>query len=397
MGATLKIVHAADVHLGMLGGLGEKTAEHHRLITKAFEGLVDLAAREADVLLLVGDLLDRQPVAAGAAGAFAERAAGVLVSALDRAKGLRVIVIAGNHDPAPVYRRPEWRVFDTQERAFIVTEPRLVEIDELGLAVAAIPWMGNGQAEWSRWPSGGMAVAAVHACSPPPQGGGQNFVLTDEEIGRWPARYVAMGHYHNASERRVGDKPVVYAGGPEILDVSHSGRGRVVRVEIDADGDAPARWEPVETGELVGRGVQRWGWQDLPHPRAQNLRARLEQTADGKALLRVRVEGRRETLTPLGAEDVAGEMAARFFHLDLIDETEGPVRVEDLEAGPGEAVLGHLLEIGRKALSEAEAELERARAHGDERAAGAAEEQAAVAREAMVMGYSMLATEREEE
>lgn len=404
-GGEVTIIHSADFHLGRgysrrfakRARLGEKTAEHHRLLLEAFERVAQIATEEADVWLIAGDLLDAAPIETGVTGGLAERVTEAISKALDDAPRLHVVLIAGNHDQDVEYDRGVWGALAAQDRVRIVTEPQIVSLDGPGINVVALPWMGASSVQWRDWPASGPTIAAAHCCFPETHAGPQDFVLTRHEVAGWPVNYVALGHYHSGPYDVVEDRQVVYAGAPEIIDVGDLGQGRVVRVRVGSDGSAS--WEPVPTGELTGLGSQEWRYEELPEPKLGKLGDRLKDLArqNKNAWVRVRLTGRRSSVVPLDLEGVLEDCANQFFLLELLDETEPAVDVDDLRAGENETVLKHFLEIGHKELADAKARLERARAAGDKDAEANAQAEVDVIRQALLEGYSVLSSAREQQ
>ncbi len=371
---------AADVHVGRVGGLGERTAEHQKAVLQAFERVVDLAVAEADVLVIAGDLIDREAVW----GTYIEQAVAVLQGALERAPELRVVIVAGNHDPARVYRRPEWRALG-DERVFIAVEPQVLEAEQLGVdvSVVALPWADGEALSWDRWPDGPTVVAA-HACFPPPQGArGKNCVLTPEEAGRWPVSFVGMGHYHRTGEHRAGDVPVVMVGAPEIMDLGHAGRGQVAIVRVAGEG--PAEYEMVQTGRLVGLGIETVQWQELAEPRIQALRKYVQERAGQDVVWRLRIEG--ITDRPLGEAlvQIADELGDEFFFFDLQDRTE-PMA----ELAAGGPLIERVVEIAQQRAEKAEQAAEEAKQRGDPQAERKYRDEARALREAAALVVHLL-------
>jgi len=392
-GDEVRIIHSADFHLGARAGLGAKTAEHHGLLFEALERVSKLVAQAADVLLVVGDLLDQAPVSEHVAGALAARTTEAILGALQAAPSLHVVIIRGNHDREVAYDKGAWRELGSHERVRIVSEPQLVALDEVGINIVALPWMGGEPVQWRDWPAAEPTVVAAHCCYPQALTGPQDFVLTQQEVESWPVKYVALGHYHSGPTYRVGDRHVVYAGAPEVVNVSQEGKGRVVRVRVGRDGSA--NWEPVPIGSLTGLGSQEWRLEELPEPHLASLRQRLEALAGEKHWLRVRVTGRRSSFGPLDLYSVQQGLADKFFSLELIDETNPPIDVEALQAGEGEIVLKHFLRIAQEELAAAKANAERAKASGRQEEEDKARKSIEILREALERGYSVLRTSEE--
>ncbi len=382
MPQPVNLLHTGDIHLGRMAGLGQATAAHQQHIERAFARLTEAAAERADILLITGDLLDREALF----GTFVERAVSGLATALAASDRLQIVLIAGNHDPASLYRRPEWRALS--ERVTIVTEPSLLEFEDLDLAMVTLPWLSGEALTWRSWPAGTRVVVAAHTCYPPPPHVGQDCLLTPEEAAGWPASYIALGHYHSISTHLAGATPAVYAGAPEIMDLSHTGTGKAVWVTVAEEG--PAAYEFFETGQLHGLGSQAWQWAELAEPRVETLRSRLEAIGDPRALLRVRLEGLRQGPLPLGDTELLDALTDRFFYLDVQDRTEPAPDLEELGDLPEMTVLGRFVKLAREALAEAERRAAQARQAGDGEADRAAREEAAALREALLLGCHLL-------
>jgi exonuclease SbcD len=129
----LKFVHAADVHLDSpLRGLeryeGAPVAEIRTATRRAFENLVGLAIdEEAAFVLLAGDLYD---------GDWKDYSTGLFFSAQMarlEAAGIRVFVVAGNHDAASQITkvlRPPGNV-----KVFSTRRPETATLPDLGVAI----------------------------------------------------------------------------------------------------------------------------------------------------------------------------------------------------------------------------------------------------------------------
>ncbi len=369
--ATVTILHSADIHLGRQAGFGDKTAAHHRYIAAALNRLSELAAK-ADLWLLVGDSFDSKQPSPHQIGQLIS----AIAAAIEKNPSLHVILIPGNHDPVPVYER---RAFSSLPpgRVHIALEPELIEIEDLGLAVLAVPWLGPGGFTWQRWPSDLPCIAAIHACFPPPQqSSADNFVVPPDEMARWPVRYIALGHYHNHSSHSLGDIPAVQAGAPEIMDIGQTTRGGAVTVEIDAASDGPATWSVVDIGQLECLGRIDVDASQLGDAPEAELRSMVSSRAGANRILRVVVSGLRANPRPLDIDGLLAELAPEFFYLDIVDATRAPV--ESIEVSPAEegTVIASFVEVARRLIEQAEAA-------GDE-------ERASILREALALGYDLL-------
>lgn len=116
----LSIIHTGDWHLGQLFYDYDRADEHR----KFFDNLIDiLKDKEADVLLVCGDVFDTANPSAAAAKLYYS----FLKRAVTEIAGLQIIIIAGNHDSPSRLEAPR----DILEH-FNVTVVGMVESDANG-------------------------------------------------------------------------------------------------------------------------------------------------------------------------------------------------------------------------------------------------------------------------
>jgi exonuclease SbcD len=129
----MKFLHAADIHLDSpLHGLeryeGAPVAELRGATRRAFDNLVDLAIEEeVSFVLLVGDLYDGDWKDYNTGLYFSRRMAWL------REAGIRVFIVAGNHDAASQITK-QLRLPDNVT-LFSTSRPQTVVLEKLGLAV----------------------------------------------------------------------------------------------------------------------------------------------------------------------------------------------------------------------------------------------------------------------
>ncbi|MEA3291907.1 MAG: DNA repair exonuclease [Pseudomonadota bacterium] len=195
----MKFIHAADIHLDSpLRGLeryeGAPVEEIRGATRRAFDNLVELAIdEEVEFVLLAGDLYD---------GDWKDYNTGLYLAArmgrLEKA-GIRVFIIAGNHDAASQITR-HLRM-PANVRVFSTRRPETAVLDSLGVAI-------HGQGFASRAVTDNMSLAY-------PQGDPQLFNIgllhtcLDGKVGHEPYapctldglrskgyQYWALGHVH---------------------------------------------------------------------------------------------------------------------------------------------------------------------------------------------------------
>ena len=124
----MKIIHTADLHLGMYPDRGQPwSEERHEALWEALRRIIRRTeAERADLLLIAGDLFHRQPLLRDL------READSLFASLSHT---RVILIAGNHDC--LTPRSRYRDFNGADNVFFLGDARLcsVRFDDLNAEV----------------------------------------------------------------------------------------------------------------------------------------------------------------------------------------------------------------------------------------------------------------------
>jgi DNA repair protein SbcD/Mre11 len=242
----LRLIHTSDVHLESdTFGSGEKGDVFRDRVRQAFSGVVSLAnRREADLLLIVGDLFDSSRVGEGALS-FA-------MSEIGRAQ-MPVVMVPGNHDAhdeRSIYAAMAPAMLPRNLHLILEPEGRIVEFPELSARV----W-GRALVEHSPEyrPLSGMPAPAPNLWN---IGLAHGFFTDDAETNRsspiTPAEiqasaydYIALGHIHVFGDVSQGDTRAFYCGTPAPLYASEEA-GWVAHV-------ACVPGEPVQIERVVVR------------------------------------------------------------------------------------------------------------------------------------------------
>lgn len=241
-------IHAADLHLGTpFKGVGEASPWlRKRLIESSFKALwrlVDLA-KESDMLLLAGDLLET--------GLPHLRARLELMKALNAltAAGVRVFMVAGNHDPYT-----SWEGVPLPRGVhFFTPEGGKVEVS-LGGYKVSVSGISHGAKNVKdnlvhRIPSGkgDLRVALIHAYLQGLEGHDPYAPCVLDDLISRGFHYWAMGHIHR-EQVRCEDPWVVYPGnlqGRHFREDGPKGCCRVVwndgRAQVEFCPLAPVVW-----------------------------------------------------------------------------------------------------------------------------------------------------------
>jgi exonuclease SbcD len=258
MGAVIRILHFADLHLGVetYGRPDPDTGLSTRLLDflRAFDELVDFAIEEqVDLVLFCGDAYKSREPSQTHQREFARRIRR-LVDA-----DIPVFLLVGNHDlPAAVRRATTLEIFDTLgiERVYVAARPTTLVIPTRGgpVQIVALPWLTPSrlltreeskdmtvdqlmramethmgqfiQEQTEKLDPNLPAVLAAHVAM------SGSIVQTGSEewmtVGRYPQLmkstlrpelfdYVALGHHHVAQVLSHAP-PIVYPGSLQRVD-----------------------------------------------------------------------------------------------------------------------------------------------------------------------------------
>jgi exonuclease SbcD len=278
LGSQWKFLHAADIHLDSpLYGLeryeGAPIDEIRNATRRAFDNLVELAIEDEEValILLVGDLYD---------GDWKDYNTGLyLVERMGRLReaGIRVYVVAGNHDAASQITR-HLRLPDNVT-LFSTRHPERVVLDDLNVAI-------HGQGFATRavtddlsesYPQGDSQlfnIGMLHTCLDGKPGHEHYAPCSVDGLRSKGYQYWALGHVHNREVvsqdpwivfpgniqgrhmRELGPKgcTVVSVENGEIADVEHRDldvmRWSLCELDVSASESVDDIYEQVRAGLL---------------------------------------------------------------------------------------------------------------------------------------------------
>jgi exonuclease SbcD len=235
---SARILHTADVHLGLTGHGGEGFEE------RAFAAAIDLAIQQdVDAIVVAGDLFDHARVPESLLAWTAKQ--------LDRAER-PVALIAGNHDvldDKSVHHR--FSVSDRCAQAMLLDQPEGSTVQLPGTDI--VVW-GRAMAEHApsfrplsgvpSKPAGRWSIVAAHGLvldkDRPTHHGSP---MTPAEIAAIDWDYVALGHQHGYQVLREAPRPVLYPGATAR---SYQGSAGAVIVDFRPGSGATFQWMPLE-------------------------------------------------------------------------------------------------------------------------------------------------------
>lgn len=295
-GNTMKIIHFADLHLGVenYGRLDPATGLSSRLndFLAAFDEMVDYALESrVDLVLFCGDAYKTREPTQTQQREFAKR-----INRLATA-GISVFILTGNHDlPNAIGRATATEIFDTLavKNVYVASKPDIYKIQTRGgiIQIVALPWLRRSallareetknlnieqitqkmqeamtqviSAKAAALDPSLPAILAAHVLVGDAKvGRGSESLMS---IGREPAillgnvalpgfDYIALGHIH---KRQVLNEqpPVVYCGSLERIDFGEEKDEKgfyVVEVKPDGGGKRKVIYEfhPVKARRFI--------------------------------------------------------------------------------------------------------------------------------------------------
>ena len=306
----LKIIHGADFHLDSpFSGLSpDRAAQRRREQRELLDRLAGVAQeKQADLVLLAGDLLDSKRV-------FRETVQ-ALASALI-AIPCPVFISPGNHDFYGT--RSVWTTLDWPDNVHIFTGPDLERVELPGCTLWGRAFTDAHQ---ETCPLAGVAVpddgklhiACLHGCV----GGGNNYgPIALGDIAASGLDYLALGHVHQASGlQREGRTYWAYPGCPE-------GRG------FDELGEKGVLYVEAEPGQVVTQFVPlaKRRYEIIPVDVTEEMDAlsAILEVLPGKTsdlICRLILTGEGEAVNLANLEQT---LAPEFYGLTIVDRTRLP-------------------------------------------------------------------------
>ncbi|HID74654.1 MAG TPA: DNA repair exonuclease [Planctomycetaceae bacterium] len=241
-------LHAADIHLDSpLHGLqryeGAPVDEIRHATRRALENLVDLALQRAAAFVLVaGDLYD---------GDWREFRTGLFFvkqMARLREAGVRVFIVAGNHDAAN--RMTRQLPLPDNVHVLSADRPETVTLDDPPVAIhgqsfARAAVRENLAAAYPRRVSGLFNVGLLHTCAEGREGHEPYAPCSLDDLRSKHYDYWALGHVHRR-ETLQAETPAVFPGNLQGRHARESGPKGCMVVTVDEHWAAQARFQALD-------------------------------------------------------------------------------------------------------------------------------------------------------
>ena len=230
-----KFIHAADIHLDSpLRGLERYEAapvsEIRSATRRAFDNLIDLAIEEGVAfVLLAGDLYDGDWKDYNTGLYFVERMGRL------RAAGIRVFVIAGNHDAASQITR-HLRLSDNV-RMFATRKPERIVLADLDVAIHAQGFANRAVTEdlskaYAQGDPQLFNIGMLHTCLDGKPGHEPYAPCSVDGLRSKGYQYWALGHVHKR-EVVSRDPWIVFPGNSQGRHIRETGAKGCTLVSVD--------------------------------------------------------------------------------------------------------------------------------------------------------------------
>ncbi len=314
----MRLIHCGDLHLDtVFSGLGSEACASVRQaeLRRTFLSVIELA-KEADALLIAGDLFDQDSVEAETIRVLCEGFASL--------GDIPVLIAAGNHDPLgpkSYYELVQFpsnvHVFGTELSSVTICGYNFYGIS-FGHGTEPEPLLSDFHPEPGR-----PSVLLMHG----DLGGGAYNPVDREMIAASGLSYLALGHVHTYEETKLGQTLCVYPGCPEGRGFDELDEKGVVRVELTETG-VKTEFIPVCCRSFRTLSVDVTDC--LTHEAILSL-VRKSGLSD-KDLYKIILEGETE-LQP--DTTVLAEALSECFFVKFYDKTKRPLELAKLMQEPG--------------------------------------------------------------
>ena len=234
----MKFVHAADLHIGATPEAGRPWGrERAGAVSLALPRIIELCNEtDADLLLIPGDLFDRQPLKKDLREAAYN---------FSRLKKAQVVITAGNHDF--LSSDTPYSTFDLGHHVHLITSAALSSIffPELNTEVHGLSYYGRvikqPLFDTAAAPHDGrLHILLAHG------GDADHIPINYTALSSSGFDYVALGHIHRP--KVFGGVHMAYSGSPEPLDHTDTGARGCLSGEV-TESTFSLHWHPIASSQ----------------------------------------------------------------------------------------------------------------------------------------------------
>jgi exonuclease SbcD len=314
----LRLLHLADLHLGWEPRYlsDEKRKIRRRERDRLLEKAVDFALSpqgNIQAVLIVGDLFEEYCPEEPLVKEVMEQ-----LHRLTKA-GLLVVTVPGNHDEI-TYRESVYRRHGEQWPGELVRNPGPAlcvskQINGVALHLYSLAYTGGltrllSQDALPRADAPGLHLGAFHGSLDWEGQPERSLPLSSAQLAAAGYDYIALGHYHRYSEKKVGSAKAVYPGAVEFKSFSDPGSGHFTVAEF--------RGENVEIEKVYPAHLRLHQFRELEissFAGLQEIGESCRKFADPEAMLHLTLSG-----TPRFSfyeDQLAEALEKDFFHIEF--------------------------------------------------------------------------------
>jgi DNA repair protein SbcD/Mre11 len=314
----VKIIHTADLHLGMtFKSLGKKSKLHRRDCQDVFSNIIDLTIKEkADALLIAGDLFD-QPNPSKSIVTF-------VIDELKRLKenNIPVFIVTGNHDP---YQKDSlWLSYTFPSNVFIFDCSNLESKSIGNLEIYGLAYTNNIKEPlkgFKATQSDKFKIGLIH--------GSTTNIREDDnpdysyrpiiknQIESSGLDYIALGHFHDLLEVKAKVK-CFYCGSPEGLSFKNGSDSGVLIVSYS---NGKVTVKPHKTA------IREFHNLEIDCTKLDNdseIRKTLQKSKGANKILRLILKGSPSLEFQFDKELLEKEFSSEYFYLKIDDRIHIP-------------------------------------------------------------------------
>ncbi|HEB12748.1 MAG TPA: DNA repair exonuclease [Actinobacteria bacterium] len=321
----IRVVHTADLHLDAPFAYlpFEKRALKKQAVKSVFSSVIDLTIEnQADALIIAGDLFNGvNPLPATVS---------FVINELGKLAGkARVIIVPGNHDyyqSGGFWDLPEWPKHVTIFKRDVWS---LIELEPSGISVAGIASRSSGTERNALKEFNLEAdILVMHGAHKLDfYEGRHSYPFSEEDTMGLPAKYLALGHYHQFG--RIGRGIAYYPGSPEGLCFDETGKRSALIVEI---GDGPVKVVQLELGVYP---FNRFELDCTTMANTNEIETAITAFGTQRDLLKIVLTGTPPLNLDADVEALIARLGEKFFYIDIKDKLELPLA----DIKPGERTI----------------------------------------------------------
>ncbi|MCQ4795387.1 metallophosphoesterase family protein [Anaerofustis stercorihominis] len=330
----MKFIHTADLHLGssfLSSSFDKNTAKERREdLFKAFNKLIAACKkREADLLLIAGDLFEDELVRASDVNR--------IIDGFKMIPEVKVVIAAGNHDY--IHEKSFYKLLTFPKNVTIFDSDTLdkIEFDDINTCVYGLSFLKKHYEEdilevpELDYSKNNILVLHCDAISK-----ASDYLPIDKnKLADSGFDYCALGHIHKSVKLSNNS---VYPGSLEPLDFSETGYHGYIYGEI-VDKKVGVKLIKSNIKQFVSLDVNVTSMESLEE--IINVIKTEAKIGLDKFLFRVNIEGTLSDLVKM--EDIKTRLNEEFYYIEVIDSTTVDYNIAKIYAENKDNVIGHYM------------------------------------------------------